>query len=156
MPHLHSRHGYRFSRMQLISTETVVLAALLTDCKSFCISIFILSLVHAVSKHLRCCCLRATVSTFAPPYLRFRYSILFQRVYVILCFSSSSSSFSSYFFDLLLRRRRRLLLLLPSVRQMETPVSSMKVAVHRRSSRLPSSLRATGEWSGQIPFLSSS
>ena len=42
------------------------------------------------------------------------------------------------------------------VRQMETPVSSMKVAVRRRSSRLPQSLRATGVWSGQIPFLRSS
>ena len=29
-----------------------------------------------------------------------------------------------------------------------------KVAVHRRSLRLPYSLRATGVWSGQIPFLS--
>ena len=42
------------------------------------------------------------------------------------------------------------------VRQMETPVSPMKVAVHRRSLRLPYSLRATGVWSGQIPFLSGS
>ena len=41
-------------------------------------------------------------------------------------------------------------------RQMETPVSSMKVAVHHRSPRLPQSLRATGVWSGQTPFLSSS
>ena len=42
------------------------------------------------------------------------------------------------------------------VRQMEIPVSPMKVAVHRRSLRLPYSLRATGVWSGQIPFLSGS
>ena len=42
------------------------------------------------------------------------------------------------------------------VRQMEAPVSSMKVAVHRKSLRLPYSLRATGVWSGQIPFLSGS
>ena len=49
-----------------------------------------------------------------------------------------------------------LLLLLLLVRQMETPVSPMKVAVHRRSLRLPYSLRATGVWSGQIPFLSGS
>ena len=41
-------------------------------------------------------------------------------------------------------------------RQMETPVSSVKVAVHRRSPRLPYSLRAMGVWSGQIPFLSDS
>ena len=46
--------------------------------------------------------------------------------------------------------------LLLLVRQMETPVSPMKVAVHRRSLRLPYSLRATGVWSGQIPFLSGS
>ena len=43
-------------------------------------------------------------------------------------------------------------LLLLLVRQMETPVSPMKVA----SLRLPYSLRATGVWSGQIPFLSGS
>ena len=48
------------------------------------------------------------------------------------------------------------ILLLLLVRQMETPVSSMKVAVHRKSLRLPYSLRATGVWSGQIPFLSGS
>ena len=48
-----------------------------------------------------------------------------------------------------------LLLLLFLARQMETPVSSMKVAVHCRSSRLPCSLGAMGVWSGQIPFLSS-
>ena len=42
------------------------------------------------------------------------------------------------------------------VRQMEIPVSPMKVAVHRRSRRLPYSLRAKGVWSGQIPFLSGS
>ena len=47
-------------------------------------------------------------------------------------------------------------LLLLLVRQMETPVSPMKVAVHRRSLRLPYSLRAKGVWSGQIPFLSGS
>ena len=47
-------------------------------------------------------------------------------------------------------------LLLLLVRQMEIPVSPMKVAVHRRSLRLPYSLRATGVWSGQIPFLSGS
>ena len=46
--------------------------------------------------------------------------------------------------------------LLLLVRQMEIPVSPMKVAVHRRSLRLPYSLRATGVWSGQIPFLSGS
>ena len=32
------------------------------------------------------------------------------------------------------------------VRQMESPVSSMKVAVRNRSPRLPQSLRATGVW----------
>ena len=48
------------------------------------------------------------------------------------------------------------LLLLLLIRQMEIPVSPMKVAVHRRSLRLPYSLRATGMWSGQIPFLSGS
>ena len=48
------------------------------------------------------------------------------------------------------------LLLLLLIRQMETPVSSMKVAVHRKSLRLLYSLRATGVWSGQIPFLSGS
>ena len=48
------------------------------------------------------------------------------------------------------------ILLLLLVRQMEIPVSPMKVAVHRRSLRLPYSLRATGVWSGQIPFLSGS
>ena len=42
------------------------------------------------------------------------------------------------------------------VRQMEIPVSPMTVAVHRRSLRLPYSLRAKGVWSGQIPFLSGS
>ena len=47
-------------------------------------------------------------------------------------------------------------LLLLLVRQMEIPVSPMKVAVHRRSLRLPYSLRAKGVWSGQIPFLSGS
>ena len=46
--------------------------------------------------------------------------------------------------------------LLLLIRQMEIPVSPMKVAVHRRSLRLPYSLRATGVWSGQIPFLSGS
>ena len=46
--------------------------------------------------------------------------------------------------------------LLLLVRQMEIPVSPMKVAVHRRSLRLPYSLRAKGVWSGQIPFLSGS
>ena len=48
------------------------------------------------------------------------------------------------------------LLLLPLVHQMETPVSSMKVAVHQKSLRLPYSLRATGVRSGRIPFLSGS
>ena len=33
---------------------------------------------------------------------------------------------------------------------METLVSSMKVAVHRKSDRLPYSLRATGVWSGSL------
>ena len=47
-------------------------------------------------------------------------------------------------------------LLLLLVCQTETPVSSMKVAVHFKSLRLPYSLRATGVWSGQIPFLSGS
>ena len=47
-------------------------------------------------------------------------------------------------------------LLLLLIRQMEIPVSPTKVAVHRRSLRLPYSLRATGVWSGQIPFLSGS
>ena len=47
-------------------------------------------------------------------------------------------------------------LLLLLVRQMEIPVSPMKVAVHCRSLRLPYSLRAKGVWSGQIPFLSGS
>ena len=46
--------------------------------------------------------------------------------------------------------------LLLLVRQMEIPVSPMKVAVHCRSLRLPYSLRAKGVWSGQIPFLSGS
>ena len=48
------------------------------------------------------------------------------------------------------------LCLLLLVRQMEIPVSPMKVAVHRRSLRLSYSLRATEVWSGQIPFLSGS
>ena len=56
--------------------------------------------------------------------------------------------------DYTMIKRRFLLFLL--VRQMEIPVSPMKVAVHRRSLRLPYSLRATGVWSGQIPFLSGS
>ena len=41
------------------------------------------------------------------------------------------------------------------VRQMETAVSSMKVAVHCMSLRLAYSLWAMGLWSGQIHFLSS-
>ena len=52
---------------------------------------------------------------------------------------------------MLLEIKLELLLL---VRQMEIPVSPMKVAVHGRSLRLQYSLRATGVWSGQIPFLS--
>ena len=56
-------------------------------------------------------------------------------------------------FSLTIPMPEHLLLL---VRQMETPVSPMKVAVHRRSLRLLYSLRATGVWSGQIPFLSGS
>ena len=51
------------------------------------------------------------------------------------------------------RQARNLLRL---VRQIDTPVSSMKVEVHRKSLRLPYSLWATGVWSGQIPFLSGS
>ena len=56
--------------------------------------------------------------------------------------------------DTLLHITNVLLLLLGH--QMETPVSSMKVAVHSKSLRLPYSLRAMGVWSGQIPFLSDS
>ena len=71
---------------------------------------------------------------------------MFHRGLLVVYVSLSLTDYASYVH----------LNLLILVRQIETPVSSMKVAVHRRSLRLPYSLRATGVWSGQIPFLSGS